>query len=38
MVIHLGAYGGPWDEIHERFARSSRSPWTRWAFGWHRGT
>lgn len=36
LVIHLGAYGGPWDEIHERFARFVDVPVEPVGIGWHR--
>ncbi len=36
LVIHLGAYGGPWDEIHERFARLVDAPIEPVGIGWHR--
>lgn len=36
MVIHLGAYGGPWDEIHARFAEIVDAPVDPVGIGWHR--
>jgi SAM-dependent methyltransferase len=36
LVIHLGAYGGPWDEIHVRFAEIVGAPVDPVGIGWHR--
>ena len=36
LVIHLGAYGGPWDEIHRRFSEIVDAPAEPVGIGWHR--
>jgi SAM-dependent methyltransferase len=36
LVIHLGAYGGPWDEIHSRFEQVVGFPVDPVGIGWHR--
>jgi SAM-dependent methyltransferase len=36
LVIHLGAYGGPWDEIHRRFSEIVDVPVEPVGIGWHR--
>ena len=36
LVIHLGAYGGPWDEIHQRFSEIVDAPVEPVGIGWHR--
>ena len=36
MLIHLGAYGGPWDEIHRRFSEIVDAPVDPVGIGWHR--
>jgi SAM-dependent methyltransferase len=36
LVVHLGAYGGPWDEIHRRFAELVDVPVDPLGIGWHR--
>lgn len=36
LVIHLGTYGGPWDEIHQRFAEIVEEPVDPVGIGWHR--
>lgn len=36
LVIHLGAYGGPWDEVHRRFEEVVGHPVDPVGIGWHR--
>ena len=36
LVVHLGAYGGPWDEIHRRFEQVVGFPVDPVGIGWHR--
>ena len=36
LVIHLGAYGGPWDEIHRRFEEVVGCSVDPVGIGWHR--
>jgi len=36
LVVHLGSYGGPWDEIHNRFTELSGMELEPVGLGWHR--
>jgi SAM-dependent methyltransferase len=36
LLIHLGAYGGPWDEIHQRFEEVVGFSVDPVGIGWHR--
>jgi SAM-dependent methyltransferase len=36
LVVHLGSYGGPWDEIHRRFTELSGMELEPVGLGWHR--
>ena len=36
LVIHLGAYGGPWEEVRRRFEQMVGVPTEPVGIGWHR--